>query len=717
MTGPIADERLRRMSKTTSPVKRPITAEDLFRITLVSDPQAAPDGSAFAWVQTRLDKEADAYRSAIWIYQGDSAEVRPLTSGISRDMSPKWSPDGATIAFLSNRPGLFSSATSAEADEASPDDASNEKNALPKEDKPKNQLWTIRIDGGEAVQLTNHPNGVSDHDWSPAGHALAFIAQDDVEITDEFEAPVTNGGVADERIIRDIRFRSDGQGFIERFSHVWRVDLHDRSTRQLTHGDAHDGSPTWSPDGKSLAFVSNRSAERRQEWNRSSIYVLNVVAGSVKPVTPEDAAFESPQWSPSGERLAFLGHLDARIGGSKNNNVWTVGADGSDLTNHTSDWDISIGDYGMSDVHATSAGTIRWLDDSRVIALVSERGETQAYRIDLTETSSASGGASASAHERLTEGSQRISGFAIAGERLILVRGRIDAPFELFASSLDGTHQDQLTHANDALLEEVALASAQEIETSSTDGQPVQSWLLHPYGFSAHSGARHPMIVQIHGGPHAMCGHSMFHEMQLMAAKGYAVLFSNPRGSAGYGERFTSCTRGKWGESDMPDVIAAVDSAVALGWIDPERLGVTGGSYGGYLTNWIVGHDHRFKAAVTQRCVSNFHSFFGTSDIGSTFGKFEFDGVPWKDAAKLLHYSPISYVDSIETPLLIIHNESDLRCPIEQAEQMFTALKFLGKEVGFVRIPEEGHDLSRSGTPSRRLARLHHLIAWFDAHI
>jgi dipeptidyl aminopeptidase/acylaminoacyl peptidase len=210
----------------------------------------------------------------------------------------------------------------------------------------------------------------------------------------------------------------------------------------------------------------------------------------------------------------------------------------------------------------------------------------------------------------------------------------------------------------------------------------------------------------------------MFHEMQLMAARGYAVVFCNPRGSSGYGENFTCCTRARWGESDMPDVMATLETAINQhDWIDTDRLGVTGGSYGGYLTNWIVSHDDRFKAAVTQRCVSNFHSFFGTSDIGFNFGEFEFGGVPWKDAELLLKYSPISYVDQINTPLLILHSEQDLRCPIEQAEQMFVALRYLEREVEFVRIPNESHDLSRSGTPSRRLARLDHLVGWFDTHM
>jgi dipeptidyl aminopeptidase/acylaminoacyl peptidase len=245
----------------------------------------------------------------------------------------------------------------------------------------------------------------------------------------------------------------------------------------------------------------------------------------------------------------------------------------------------------------------------------------------------------------------------------------------------------------------------------------LQGWLLKPPAFDDAGGVKYPLILQIHGGPHAMYGHAPFHEMQLMAARGYVVLFTNPRGSAGYGEEFATCTRGRWGEADLPDILGALDAVLALGFVDRERVGVTGGSYGGYLTNWAVGHSDRFKAAVTQRCVSNFHSMYGTSDIGFDFGEYEFGGTPWADAEKLLRHSPISYVERVNTPLLIIHNEGDLRCPIEQAEQLFVALERLGKEVGFVRIPEEDHNLSRSGKPSRRLARLHHLLGWFDAHL
>lgn len=701
------------MSTPVTSAKRAVVADDLFRIILVSDPQASRDGTAIAWVETTLDKESDTYRSAIWIARPDGSDARRLTSGSHRDSSPRWSPDGKTIAFLSNRPAVLPAARSTADDRDTPDNDTKPdaaKNAdRHSDEKPQTQLWTIRIGGGEADQLTNHPHGVAAHVWAPSSDALAFTAMDDVVEGDGYEAPVTNGGVADERIVRDIHFRADGQGFIERFSHLWRVDVANRSAKRLTSGDAHDSAPEWSPDGASLAFVSNRSPERRQEWTRSAIYLLTIEDDSIAALTPEDASFSTPRWSPSGDRIAFLGHLDATQGGAKNTNLWTVRPDGSELLNHTAEWDISIGDSGMSDVHAASSGSLEWLDDATMLALASARGETQVHRIALDS--------GAGIHHQVTQGNHRVSGFAIASDRLTLVRGAVNAPFELHTAGLDGMGLNQITHANAELLEEVALSPAMELEATSADGQPVQTWILPPFGFSQDSPANHPMILQIHGGPHAMYGHAMFHEMQLMAAKGYAVLFCNPRGSAGYGEHFTTCTRGRWGESDMPDVIAAVEAATGLGWIDPDRLGITGGSYGGYLTNWIIGHDQRFKAAVTQRCVSNFHSFFGTSDIGSTFGKLEFDGVPWHDANTLLHHSPISHVSDMKTPLLIIHNELDFRCPIEQAEQLFTALKYLGRDVGFVRIPGESHDLSRSGTPSRRLARLHHLIGWFDAHI
>ncbi|HEV2068147.1 MAG TPA: S9 family peptidase [Thermomicrobiales bacterium] len=693
----------------TRPNPRPLTAEDLYRIHVVSDPQAAPDGSRIAWVDSVMDKTSDSYRSCIMVSRPDGGDAYKVTSGVHRDSAPRWSPDGTMLVFESNRPSILDpengTAPSEAADaEKAPEPKSGKDGRPPA--KTVTQLWTIRVEGGEARQLTRHPSGAASATWSPDGAQVAFVASDHLDKDAAEPPPVRNGDVADERIIHRMHYRGDGQGFIDKVPHLWTVRLDDRTTRQMTAGDAGVSEPAWSPDGRKIAFVSNRSANRKRFWTRSAIHVLDIDSGEITTITEEDARFGSPRWSPAGDRIAFVGHLDA-ANGALNDRIWTAAPDGSGARSHTDTWDVSAESTGMSDLANTSQGGPVWLGNRHILTVAAERGAARVFMVDLA------GGTPVA----LTEGPHVVSGFTVAGDRLIYLQGSIDRPAALYSSALDVGDPRPVADPNRAILAEVALHPAIDLTITSPDKQEIQGWLLTPAGYSEGSGVKHRLIVQIHGGPHSMYGYAMFHEMQLMAARGYAVVFTNPRGSGGYGEAFTGSTRGRWGESDMPDVIAAVDQVSALPWIDTERIGITGGSYGGYLTNWIIGHDDRFKAAVTQRCVSNFHSFFGTSDIGSTFGAFEFDGVPWKDAEKLLRYSPISYVDSITTPLLILHSEQDHRCPIEQAEQLYTALSYLEREVAFIRFPEEGHELSRSGTPSRRLARLHHLIGWFDSHL
>lgn len=692
--------------------KRPMTLEDLSRIALVSDPQASPDGQHIAWVVTHMDDDKDTYTSAIWLADADGANARQLTSGTARDASPRWSPDGSTVAFVSNREPMISLPE----DETNSDQKNGKKDSQKKAKKDKNggkrpgknQIWTIRIDGGEALQVTSHKNGASSPSWAPDGTALAFVAMDDVAEDADVPAPMTNGDVADERIIRDLSYRFDGIGYRERYAHIWKVVVASGDMMQLTEGDVVDQDPQWSPDGSRIAFVGNRRPDRKRLLGARSIMTVPAAGGLPTVLTDDNASFGAPSWSPDGSRLAFLGHLDARAN-TANDTLWTVSAEGADAADHTRGWDTSIGDYGMSDVHASSDNRPRWKDDSTLLFLASHRGETQIHACNL-----ALGEVNA-----LTSGKRRISGFAQAADGFVYVSGMIHQPAELYRSAADGAGETQITFTNKAFLDEVQTVEAIDLDVTAPDGWGIQAWLLPPVGLDPDdANAKHPLIVEIHGGPHSMYAYDFFHEMQLMAAQGYGVMFSNPRGSQGYGEHFNACTRANWGDADMPDVIASLETAIAgHRWIDIDRLGVTGGSYGGYLTNWIVSHNDRFKAAVTQRCVSNLHSFFGTSDIGVNFGEFEFGGVPWKDADLLLRHSPISYVDAITTPLLIVHSENDLRCPIEQAEQMFTALKYLEREVAFVRIPEESHDLSRSGTPSRRRARLHHILGWFDDHI
>jgi dipeptidyl aminopeptidase/acylaminoacyl peptidase len=672
--------------------KRPLEIDDLYAIRLVSEPAISPDSRRVVWVVTTLDKEADAYKAALWIADIDGGNARQLTSGMYRDTAPTWSPIGDSIAFVSNRPGRAKAA----------DD--KEKNGR----KPVNQVWIISPDGGEARQLTSHPNGASSPAWSPDGRKLAFVSADDVEPDATYDAPVTVGVKADEVVVNDIRYRADTKGMLKQYAHIWAVDVVSGESVRLTDADANDSAPAWSPDGRHIAFLGNRRDDRRTR-SAQTLQLVPANGGGVRTIAPEDALFATFSWSPDGTRLAFTGHEDARAGGSRNDAVWTVRADGTGLKNHTSADDITFADTGMSDLATGGPPSPVWADDDTLLVTGSSRGATSIYHVPLGK----------GRPEALTPDTQRVTQFDLDanGKTLVYISGEMNRPFRLCASTAKGKRVTTLHDPNEALVSEVYLADPIELEVSAPDGGKVQAWLLPPYGLKPGGKVRYPLILQIHGGPHAMYGRAMFHEMQVMAGRGYGVVLCNPRGSSGYGEAFTSVTRGVWGESDMPDVIAALESACEQDWVDTDRLGVTGGSYGGYLTNWIIGHDTRFKAAVTQRCVSNFHSFVGTSDIGFDFGVYEFDGTPWCDAPKLLRHSPIGYVDRIETPLLIIHNEQDLRCPIEQAEQMFTALRYLGKEVAFVRIPEESHELSRSGTPSRRIARLHHLIGWFDSHL
>jgi dipeptidyl aminopeptidase/acylaminoacyl peptidase len=649
-------------------------------------------------VQTRLDKDDDTYKSAIWISALDGSAALSLTSGSHRDTNPRWSPDGARLAFVSNRPGK---APSGDADDDTKDSAKAPKEG---EKTPPNQIWIIPVDGGEARQVTVQPHGASSPAWSRDALQIAFISSDEPAKGQEDSAPTSVGPIADERVVRDVSYRFDGRGYLDRFSHLWVVDVTTNEARQLTDGPALDSSPAWSPDGATIVFTGNRTAERAHHWNRSLVYSVSARGGEITALTPEDARFSDPVFSPSGRKIALVGHLG--VDSTSHDNIWTINPDGSDLSDLTSASDMNCSDAGMSDVSGSGDSSPRWQDESTILFLASANGETQVHSATI-------GGSSAT---QITSGKHRVAGFDIVGQDLAIVRGRIDRPFELELWNEDSSIAP-ITSANSAFLNEVALIDAIDLDVTGGDGTSIQSWIIPPFSWDEDSPAKHPLIVQIHGGPHSMYGYALFHEMQLMAAQGYAVAFCNPRGSSGYGQEFLSCTRGVWGDADMPDIMSLVETVSALPWIDTDRLGVTGGSYGGYLTNWIIGHDTRFKAAVTQRCVSAFLSFFGTSDIGTTFGVHEFDGLPWSDTMKLHQHSPIAYVDQIETPLLIVHSEQDLRCPLEQAEQMFTSLKYLGQDAKFVRIPGEGHELSRSGTPSRRLARLHHIVDWFDSHL
>jgi len=658
--------------------KRRLTPEDIYNITLVSDAQISPDGRYVAYTQTILDKEKNDYRSSIFVVPVDGGTPRRFTSADARDSFPRWSPDGSRIAFLSNRSG-------------------------------KSQVWTISVDGGEATQVTDLPEGVTFFAWSPDGSTLALVSKTEaaqLEKRDEDEGEEEKSDVV--RITR-IRFRADGvSGFLDdKHTHIWCVPAAGGDPWQVTSGDFNDAWPVWSPGGHEIAFVSNRTEDR--EFNTvSEIWAVPARGGEARPIaTGNDADFGRPVWSVDGAAIAFAGHRQPESGGAIDSQVWV--ADGGTIRCLTEGLGRTVGDAGINDTCAPANPGLAWTPDGWIYFQVSDSGNTHVYRVP------AAGGDPS----LVVGGQRRVLDFSVSpdGSRIAFVAGDPLNPCDVYVCRANGSDERRLTAVNEEFFSSVALSEPEEFRVPShaEDRAEIHGWVMKPIGFEP--GRKYPMVLEIHGGPHGMYANHYFHEFQLLAAQGYVVVYTNPRGSQGYGTEYASYTRAAWGEKDMPDLMAAVDYVIEQGYVDPNRLGVTGGSYGGYMTNWVIGHTDRFKAAVTQRCVSDLYSFFGTSDIGFHFGAYEWGGVPWEARETYVRLSPITYVENMKTPLLIIHSEEDYRCPIAQAEQLFISLKKLGREVEFVRFPNENHNLSRSGKPKHRVERLQYILGWFQRYL
>jgi dipeptidyl aminopeptidase/acylaminoacyl peptidase len=657
--------------------KRRLMPEDIYEIALVSDAQISPDGQRVAFVRTVLDKERNDYRSSIWLVDVAGGEPVRFTTADARDSFPRWSPRGDRLAFLSNRSG-------------------------------KDQVWLINLAGGEAQQLTRFPEPVTYFAWSPDGTTLAVVTKAETAEPPEKEPEPETDVV---RITR-IRYRSDGTpGFLDdKRAHIWCVPVDGGRPWQVTSGDFNDDWPAWSPSGHEIAFVSNRTPDR--EYNTvSEIWAVRASGGEPRPVATGDAAyFFKPVWSPDGTALAFTGHREPFAGSSRNHQLWTVAAGGGEPESLTAALDRSVEDAVLTDTAASSKPGPVWSPDGRWIYVqVSDQGNVHLYRV------SPGGGEP----QLVVGGRRRVLDFSLSadGPRIACIVSEPLNPCDIIVCSADGSDERRLTRVNEDFFATVELSEPGEVwlPSASEDRRPIHAWIMKPIGFR--EGVRYPLVLEIHGGPHAMYGNVYFHEFQLLAAQGYVVLYTNPRGSQGYGQEFLSCTRGAWGEADMPDLMGAVDAVIERGFVDPSRLGVTGGSYGGFMTNWVIGHTDRFKAAVTQRCVSNLASFYGTSDIGFHFSEYEIGGTPWEQPELYRRLSPLTYAPQMKTPLLILHSEQDYRCPIEQAEQLFVWLKKLGRTVEFVRFPDESHGLSRSGKPKHRVERLQHILRWFAEYL
>ncbi len=678
-------------------MSRGITAEDLYRWNWVSDPQISPDGKRIAYVVKTVDQDAGEYRHAIWVVPADGqiGDARRFTFGPKNDHTPRWSPDGKWLAFVSDREGPAGK------------DAKEEK----AQGRGKSQIWLVPTDGGEARQLTFLKHGAGQPVWSPDSRQIVFSSKTGGDDEDEDEGKKK---MPKARHIDRLHYRLDGVGWTyEQRTHLFLIDAEGGEPRQLTDGDWDDRHAAWSPDGQSIAFASDRT-EDRWEVPAGDIWVLPLAGGEPYCLT-DDGKIEAgvPSWSPDGRLIAFLGTLQRKAGGHVD--LYTVHAARLEKGEAPSyrvltkefigtcmDW---IGD-DMRDEHGRPAP--KWSPDGNTLyVLATIHGSSHVFAIP------SAGGL----EERVTIGEGHLLDFTLdpSGQVLALAQAEYNHPGDIFSQRIGETEKRRLTEVNGDWLSDIYIAKPERIEYKGADGWNIEGWILKPEGWKPSE--KYPMILEIHGGPNTAYGYTFHQEFQMLCGKGYVVLYTNPRGSVGYGREFSVAVRGIWGKEDYEDVMAGVNALVAQGFIDERRMGVTGGSYGGFMTNWIVGHTDRFRAAVTQRSVTNLATMFGTSDIGWELGDDNFEVTPWDDPERYAFHSPITYVKNMTTPLLILHSESDLRCPIEQGEQLYTALKYLKREVELVRFEGQSHGLSRGGHPKLRVERLNLIAGWFEKYM
>ena len=669
------------------PTNRAITAEDLYAMQFVEDPQISPNGKYVAFVKVTIDKLGDKYNRAIWLIDLTDKAPRPrqFTFGAKPDHSPRWSPDGKTLAFVSSR-------------------------------NDKQQIFVIGLYGGEARAITSLPNGATAPTWSPDGKRIAFLSRLNVEEranedsgkedpppATELEAKhrkelrdAAEKKKTDPRIITRFPYRSGTEFYDDRFSHIYVMEApgegESSRPRRLSDGDMNFGEIEWSPDGKYLYSVQSRDPDY-DPWHHLDIVRFNAT-GIRKPftwITKTDQDYLSVKASPDGKWLATQRQpYTSSYGKTTHLAILPVGGGPArDLT------------LGLD----RQVESIQWAADSKSLYLqAGDHGNVEVYRVNL----------SGSDPVKVVSGRRMVAGFTVSDPGdVAFVTSIPERPADLHVSRKG--KEARLTDFNRKLLEEVHVAQTENASFTAPDGRKIQGWLLKPMGFK--KGQKYPLVVQMHGGPHLMWGSamaSMWLEWQLQAARGYAVFYCNPRGSDGYGEEFSSVITGDWAHDVTGDILTGVEGVIAKGFVDPKRMAITGGSYAGYMTAWIVSHNDGFACAWSQRGLYNVISMYGVTDI-PWFMEREFEmTMPFEALEKSWGQSPLAYVRNIKTPLAIEHQENDYRCPISEGEQLYGALKRLKREVVFYRYPREGHEMSRGGEPQHRVDRLNRMVEWFD---
>ncbi len=647
--------------------KRPVRPADNYLLRTLIDPQLSPDGRRVAYAVRTNDKESNERQTSIWVAPMDGkTPARRFTFG-KKDHSPRWSPDGRYLAFVADR-------------------------------GEKNQIFLAPLDGGEARALTKQTYGAGDPVWSPDGKRIACVARTGTYKESKARSAIEKSAP---RVIRHLRYRLDGIGYFdERRTHIFVVDVATGEATQMTEGDWYDQQPSWSPNGKAIAFSSDRERKRHDRMFRSDVWVVASKGGRARRITRGRGAVSFPAFSPGGRYIAFIGHEYGDDSEARHSHLMIVSPSGSGAPRSLSaPIDRAINAYPPARHYA-------WLPSSKaVIFLAADRGTVSLYRAGISNGTV----------KKVLGGERQIHQFSISRDasRVAFTASFASMPHELYATSMaGGTRETNLSHAHADLLATTKLGATRRMTHRAPDGLEIESFVMYPPGYKV--GNRYPLVLYIHGGPHGQhpgAGFSM--RPQSLAGAGYVVLLPNPRGSGSYGEEFMRMCVRDWGGKDYEDLMTAVDVLIRKGVADPRRLYVTGYSYGGFMTTWVVGHTDRFKAAIIGAPVSDHISMRGTTEIPQ-FSDFEVVS-PFEDVQAAWENSPLAHLPNCTTPVLIEHHEGDLRCPIGQGEEIFQTLKLLGKEVEFLRYPGGFHTLEFH-TPSQDVDYMERALAWFRAH-
>jgi len=664
-------------------VTRKLQVQDLLSVQLAGDISMAPGGDRIAFVISRIDQGKNETKLAIYMAAPGKPAVR-FTGGES-DSAPRFSPDGSRLAFLSKRSG-------------------------------QTQVWLMDVAGGEARQITKVQGGVGEFAWAPDGARLAFTAYlkgDGIqpEVKEEKEDDLLKKFTKDVKVITELSHKMDGTGYyLQRRACLCVMALEEGAEPvQLTHPPYNVRQITWTPDGRHLVFAGRLGKDYDRNAFESRVYAIGAEGGEARQLTPDDMTCEGPSVSPDGSVVAVIMTCTDCMG-YDNGRIGLAPFAGGALTDAAPAWDRTFENVGISDMPAPGGWQLTWAPDgSALFAVTSVDGTAQLAKLTV-----ASGEV-----ELLTKGEHLIYSFSMDARCRKVAFGQAEPlnPADIYWLDLMEGAAQRLTEINRSLLAELELSTPERFSARAPGGPEIDAWIMRPHGFA--EGGRYPTILAIHGGPMAMYAAAMFFEFQLLAAQGFGVVYSNPRGSQGYGEAHCMAIQQEWGNQDYADIMAVLDQAIAAyPWIDADRLGVTGGSYGGFMTNWIVGHTDRFRAAVTGRSICDWRMMIGTGD-GGPFWMRKFDGAaPWSEHSGYRQQSPITYVENVVTPILIEHQEGDLRCPIDQGMMWYSAIKHLGKApVRFVTYPGEFHGMSRNGKPWNRIHRLNEITAWFTQYL